>query len=95
MANGNQHIERKAIGQNIRKIRLSAGLSLRKLAALCRVDHADISKIERADVDPQLSTLLELAEALRVPPHYFFITNFHSESNNHRPSTVTSQRNNN
>lgn len=72
MANGNQHIERKVIGQNIRKIRLSAGLSLRRLAALCRVDHADISKIERADVDPQLSTILELAQALRVPPHHFF-----------------------
>lgn len=72
MANGNQHIERKAIGLNIRKIRLSAGLSLRRLAALCRVDHADISKIERADVDPQLSTLLELAEALSVHPNSFF-----------------------
>ncbi|WP_341835497.1 helix-turn-helix transcriptional regulator [Chitinophaga pollutisoli] len=80
MANGNQHIERKAIGQNIRKIRQSAGLSLRKLAALCRVDHADISKIERADVDPQLSTLLELAQALRVHPVTFF--HIHPADNN-------------
>ncbi|WP_164714420.1 helix-turn-helix domain-containing protein [Chitinophaga rhizosphaerae] len=83
MANGNQHIERKAIGQNIRKIRQSAGLSLRRLAAMCRVDHASISKIERADIDPQLSTLLELAEALRVHPHSFF--SVVPAENNHSP----------
>ena len=72
MANGKFHNERAAIGQTMRKIRLEAGLSLRQLAARCTIDHADIARMEKAIINPQLANVLELAMALNVPPEVFF-----------------------
>lgn len=59
--------ERKHIGALIKKAREAAGLSQRQLAALCEVDSSDIGRIERAETDPRLSTLIELAQALKMP----------------------------
>lgn len=50
----------------LRQERERAGLSLRQLAALCGVEHSDIARIERGEIDPRLSTLMELAEALDI-----------------------------
>ncbi|WP_162946384.1 helix-turn-helix domain-containing protein [Chitinophaga barathri] len=65
-------MERVAIGQTIRKIREAAGFSLRELAALSEVDHADIARIEKAETNAGLANILELAFALKVPPEDFF-----------------------
>lgn len=72
MANGKHFQERAAIGRTIRSIRRKAGLSLRQLAALCTIDHADIGRIENARTNAGLGQLIELAITLGVPPEDFF-----------------------
>lgn len=56
----------KKLGENLKKIRISRGLSLRQLATLCDIDHSDIGKIEKGMVNITLLTLIELARALEV-----------------------------
>lgn len=58
--------KRIAFGKSLRNVRESLGLSLRELAAESGVDHSNIAQIERAERDPQLSTILVLAEALKI-----------------------------
>jgi len=53
-------------GNRLREIRLEKGLSYRKLAQLCDVDHSQISKIEKGQVDVQITTAFELAKGLGV-----------------------------
>lgn len=46
-------------------------LSLRDVAARCNVDHANVSKIEQGKLNISLTTLVELAAGLGVPPKKF------------------------
>jgi transcriptional regulator with XRE-family HTH domain len=55
-------------GANLKKIRDEKGLSLRALASKCDLDDSQISKIENAKWDVQLSTVFELAKGLEVDP---------------------------
>ena len=50
----------------LREWREKRGLSLRKLGALSGVHYVSLVKMEAGRLDPQLSTLLKLCEALRV-----------------------------
>lgn len=45
---------------------MDKGISQRELASLCTIDHSDISKIERGEINITVLTLLELAMALEV-----------------------------
>ncbi len=56
----------KQFGENLKKLRMAKGLSLRALAANCDLDDSNISKIEQGKFDIQLSTLFELARGLGV-----------------------------
>jgi len=58
----------KKIGTLIKKARIAKKLSLRNLAALCTVDHSDIAKIEKGQVNITLLTMYDLAEALDIEP---------------------------
>lgn len=51
----------------LRALREEQGLSLRKLAERSGVHYMNLFKIENGDVDPQLSTLMKLCNALGVP----------------------------
>lgn len=55
--------------KNLKKLRKSKGLSLRKLAIRCDLEHAQISRLEN---DPNsnlnITTLFELARGLEVHP---------------------------
>jgi transcriptional regulator with XRE-family HTH domain len=62
----------KKIGTNLQRIRKSKNLSLRKLAALCSIDHSDIGKIERGAKNATMLTMNQLAEALEVPLYELF-----------------------
>ena len=62
----------KKIGDNLKNIRQSKSLSLRKLAARCSIDHSDIGKIERGEKNATMLTMNQLAEALEVPLHELF-----------------------
>jgi HTH-type transcriptional repressor of puuD len=47
-------------------------LSYRKLAQKCDIDHSNISKIEKGEVDLRISTIQELAKGLKVHPQELF-----------------------
>lgn len=63
----------KKIGNTLKKIRLGKGLSLRDLAANCSIDHSDIGKIERGEVNATMLTMHQLAQGLDVPLYTLFI----------------------
>lgn len=65
-------MDEKSIGKTIRRIREDAGVSLTALAELAVMSKGSISKIENGSTSAPVSTLLRLADALRVPLSDFF-----------------------
>lgn len=61
------------VGQRIRALREKRGLSLRSLAELCGLSINAISRIERGENSPTVSSLHQLASALEVPITDFFM----------------------
>lgn len=57
-------MDEKQITRNIKKIRLEKNLSQEKLAKLSSLTKGYISKIEKSDKAPPLSTLSKIAHAL-------------------------------
>jgi transcriptional regulator with XRE-family HTH domain len=62
-----------SLGQNVRWLRTTRGLSQSQLAALTRVNHhhptaSYVSRVEHGLLDPRLSTILSMAKALHVKP---------------------------
>ncbi|MEQ1624524.1 MAG: helix-turn-helix transcriptional regulator [Sediminibacterium sp.] len=55
-------------GKHLSKIRKKKGLSMRELAARCDIDYAKISKLENNKANVTITTLIELAEGLGIPP---------------------------
>lgn len=55
-----------ALAEVVRQTRQAKGWSQRDLSARTHMPQAQISRIENADVDPQVSTLIELARALEL-----------------------------
>lgn len=55
---------RVAIGGEIRRMRVDAGLTQRRLAALADIDHGFLSLIERGLREPSLAVLVAIATAL-------------------------------
>ena len=55
-----------ALAEVVRRTRQAKGWSQRDLSARTHMPQAQISRIENADVDPQVSTLIELARALEL-----------------------------
>ena len=64
--------QKLVVGQCIRELRTSKGLSLRALAELSRLSTNAISLIERGDNSPTVTSLHSLATALDVPITAFF-----------------------
>jgi len=59
-------MDEKQIAKNIKKIRLESDMSQEKLAKLSGLTKGYISKIEKSDKAPPLSTLSKIANALNV-----------------------------
>lgn len=55
------------VGRNIRTARNGQGLSLRRFAAMVGMDYSHLSNLERGKVDPNISTVIKIAEGLDVP----------------------------
>ena len=53
-------------GQNVRKYRLTKGLTMVELAMLCDVEYGTISTVERGLVNCTISTAYAIAKALEV-----------------------------
>jgi len=61
---GNQYLIQ--FGQHLRSLRKSKNLSLRKLAAKCNVEHADIVRYEKGEINMTFMTLVELSKGLEI-----------------------------
>lgn len=59
---------KEKFGMHIKKLRENRGLALRDMATKCELDYSQISKIENAKWDVQLSTIFELAKGLEIEP---------------------------
>ena len=55
-----------ALGEAIRRIRVSKGISQEKLALLAEVDRSYLGRVERADNNVTVLTVRKLAKALGV-----------------------------
>ncbi|MBO9151466.1 helix-turn-helix domain-containing protein [Chitinophaga sp. GCM10012297] len=53
-------------GENLKRIRHEKGYSQRELSSRCNVDNADISRMEKGDINITLRTAGQLADALDV-----------------------------
>jgi len=56
----------KDFGENLKKIRMDKGLSIRALADLAELNFGNIGDIELGKVNPTLTTIVALAAALEV-----------------------------
>jgi len=61
-----------AFGLTLRKARRDLELSQEALAAAADLSAKHVGEIERANKDPRLSTVLKLAEALKLSPEELF-----------------------
>lgn len=59
---------KQKFGKNLQRIRESKKLSLLNVSYNCSIDDSKISKIEHGRINITLSTIVELAKGLDVPP---------------------------
>jgi transcriptional regulator with XRE-family HTH domain len=60
-------LKAKAIGVVVRELRDRAGLSQERLSADCGFDRTYISRVERGIINPTVSRLWRIADALETP----------------------------
>jgi transcriptional regulator with XRE-family HTH domain len=65
---------RRAVGRDVKRLRIAAGLSQAELAARMGVDRAYISGLELGQRNPTVVTLWHIAKALDVKVGPFFET---------------------
>lgn len=58
----------KEFGKRLKKARTDKKLSVRALADIADMDFGNISEIENGKINPSLTTIVLLAEALEVDP---------------------------
>ncbi|GAQ48281.1 helix-turn-helix transcriptional regulator [Flavobacterium psychrophilum] len=68
------------LGTQIRKIREQKNLSQQNLADLCNVPKSTIARVERAEVNVTIKTLLKIANAIEISPTEFFTFLFNSDT---------------
>ena len=54
---------------NLKKYRVSKGLTQGQLANKTEIDYAEFGRIERGKVNVTISTLFDIASALEIKPH--------------------------
>lgn len=59
----------KAFGKHLRETRMAKGLTCEKLEELTNIDAKQISRLERGERSPTLTTIYYLAKGLSVKPH--------------------------
>lgn len=64
----NPEVQQLTFGSVLARIRKRAGLSQRTLGSMSGMDHSAISLLEAGDRSPSVSTVLNLAEALKLKP---------------------------
>jgi len=61
----------KAIGKNLRRLRLQQGLTLSQLSSMTSVSPVTVHNIEKGLYEPKISTLTDICSALNVPISQF------------------------
>lgn len=56
----------KSFGDNVRSLRIAKGWSMKKLAEIAEIELSQVHRIEIAKINPKLSTVFILADALNV-----------------------------
>ena len=56
----------KKIGERIRDLRESKGISQQNLAAICNFEKANLSRIEAGRTNPTIFTLYKISQALDI-----------------------------
>jgi transcriptional regulator with XRE-family HTH domain len=64
--NGDQYL--KKFGEKLEALKKASGLSYRKIAANCNVEHSDIKRYVDGKINPTLLTIIDLAKGLNVEP---------------------------
>jgi transcriptional regulator with XRE-family HTH domain len=59
---------REQLGANVRRHRLAAGLTQEQLSDRAKLHLTEISRIENGRRDPQLATIVSVADALEIAP---------------------------
>jgi transcriptional regulator with XRE-family HTH domain len=59
---------REQLGANVRRLRLAAGMTQEQLSYRAKLHLTEISRIENGRRDPQLATIVKVADALRIAP---------------------------
>ena len=54
------------IGNRIRELRESKGISQQNLAAICNFEKANLSRLEAGRTNPTISTLYKISQALDI-----------------------------
>ncbi|MCK5737507.1 MAG: helix-turn-helix transcriptional regulator [Spirochaetaceae bacterium] len=65
-------MEEQAIAQNIRRLRKQAQLTIQEAADAADLTKSALSKIERGQISPPISTMLRIAAALNISINDFF-----------------------
>jgi transcriptional regulator with XRE-family HTH domain len=68
-----EHESWRNVGEKIRYLRKSNGLTLKQLALGCDLSANTISLVERSEVAPNIDTLCKIANALGVSPASLFL----------------------
>ena len=68
MDSAREKILMKEFGERLKKFRNDRNLSVRALADLADMDYTNISAIENGKSNPSITTVIFLAEALKVDP---------------------------
>lgn len=63
---------RRMVGENVKKLRLAAGISQAELAVRMGVDRAYVSSLEKGARNPTIVTLWHVSKALNAEMHAFF-----------------------
>lgn len=71
--------QRKVLGQRVRALRRSAGMSQEQLGEAAALFRTYVARIESGAADPTLSVLLRLAEALGVNVETLLENNLEAE----------------
>jgi transcriptional regulator with XRE-family HTH domain len=64
------------LGKRVYELRKAKKLSLRELAQRCDIDHSDIGKYEKGEINIKITTVYELARGLEVHPKELFNFDF-------------------
>ena len=62
----------KTVGSNVRSIRNAKGLSMEAVANEANMEYRQLGRIERGEVNTTITSLLKIADALKVDINTFF-----------------------